>query len=184
MGTRDSMPDLSFLPADPSRWDQCPGGDALVIPIWSDIRPLRGVAGLLDWRLCGRLSQLLRDGRVSGAPREKLLLVTGRIPWKRLLVLGLGASVDFDEHAFRDGCLCGLQALRGIAARNVAIALPGRDRDAIRADHAVRTFLDVLAELDDTGAPPFERLSIIDTASATKTLAEAYRATVQQVLVH
>jgi hypothetical protein len=49
------MPITSFLPVDLLRWDRGPGGDALVVPVWSDVRPLRGAAGLLDWRLCGRL---------------------------------------------------------------------------------------------------------------------------------
>ena len=61
---------VAFLPIDLSRWDHGPGGDALVVPVWSDVRPLRGAAGLLDWRLCGRLSQMIREGRVSGAARN------------------------------------------------------------------------------------------------------------------
>jgi hypothetical protein len=75
---------IAFLPVDLGRWDRCPGGDALVVPLWTDVRPLRGAAGLLDWRLNGRLSQLLREGRVEGATGEKLLFVTSRVPWRRV----------------------------------------------------------------------------------------------------
>ena len=71
---------IAFLPVDLGRWDHCPGGDALVVPLWADVRPLRGAAGLLDWRLNGRLSQLLREGRLLGAAGEKLLFFTTLCP--------------------------------------------------------------------------------------------------------
>ena len=92
---------IAFLPVDLGRWDRCPGGDALVVPLWTDVRPLRGAAGLLDWRLNGRLSQLLREGRVEGATGEKLLFVTSRVPWRRVLTVGVGPTTSFSEDAFR-----------------------------------------------------------------------------------
>jgi hypothetical protein len=63
----------TFLPVDLHRWDRGPAADVLAVPVWSDLRPLRGAAGLLDWRLCGRLSQLLREGRLCGALGNRLL---------------------------------------------------------------------------------------------------------------
>ena len=169
-------PPIAFLPIDLSRWDHGPGGDALVVPVWSDIRPLRGAAGLLDWRLCGRLSQMIRDGRVSGAPQEKLLLVTSRVPWRRVLAVGVGVSTAFDEDAFRSTIDCSLQALRGIGAISVAMALPGRDIDLIRPDRAVRHFMAALAQSEETGGAWLERLTIIDVPSVSKVLADSFRA--------
>jgi hypothetical protein len=122
------MPITSFLPVDLLRWDRGPGGDALVVPVWSDVRPLRGAAGLLDWRLCGRLSQMLRDGKISGAAGEKLLLATGRVAWQRVLAIGLGESVAFDEGAFRAVVDCCLDTLRRIGVGSLAIAFPGSPR--------------------------------------------------------
>src|SRR5262245_66486135 len=40
--------------------------DCLVVPLFSDERPLRESAGRADWRLCGRLSEVLAEGRLSG----------------------------------------------------------------------------------------------------------------------
>ena len=166
-------PPIAFLPIDLSRWDHGSGGDALVVPVWSDIRPLRGAAGLLDWRLCGRLSQMIRDGRVSGAPQEKLLLVTNRVPWRRVLAVGVGVSTSFDEDAFRSTIDCTLQALRGIGASSIAMALPGRDIDLIRPDRAVRNFMDALAQSETPGGAWLERLTFIDAPSASKAIADA-----------
>ena len=169
------MPPLSFLSVDLVRWDHSPGGDALVVHVWSNIRPLRGATGLLDWRLCGRLSQLIRDGRVSGAPREKLLLVTGRIPWRRVLAIGVGESAAFCEETFRKAIDCSLEALRGIGAKSVAIALPGRDLDLIRPDRAIEHFVDALGQSEADGGSWLERLTVIDAPSAAKALGDAAR---------
>jgi hypothetical protein len=168
-------PPITFLPIDLFRWDHGPVGDALVVPVWSDVRPLRGAAGLLDWRLCGRLSQMIREGRVSGALHEKLLLVTNRIPWRRVLAVGVGVSTAFDEGAFRSTIDCSLQTLRGIGASSVAIALPGRDIDLIRPDQAVRHFIAALAQSEETGGAWLERLTIIDVPSVSKTLGDSFR---------
>ncbi|HEX7506404.1 MAG TPA: M17 family peptidase N-terminal domain-containing protein [Polyangia bacterium] len=167
---------VAFLPVDLSRWDHGPGGDALVVPVWSDVRPLRGATGLLDWRLCGRLSQMIREGRVSGAVHEKLLLVTNRIPWRRVLAVGVGVSTAFDEDAFRSAIDCSLQALRGIGASSIAMALPGRDIDLIRPDRAARQFMEVLAQSEQSGGAWLERLTVIDAPSASKSLGDAFRA--------
>jgi hypothetical protein len=169
-------PPIAFLPIDLSRWDHGPGGDALVVPVWSDVRPLRGAAGLLDWRLCGRLSQMIRDGRVTGAPHEKLLLVTNRVPWRRVLAVGVGLSTAFDDEAFCSAIDCSLQALRGIGASSVAMALPGRDIDLIRPDQAVRHFMIALAQSEEPGGTWLERLTFIDTPSASKLMGETSRA--------
>ena len=168
-------PPIDFLPIDLSRWDRGPGGDVLVVHVWSDVRPLRGAAGLLDWRLCGRLSQMIRQGRVTGAPREKLLLVTSRIPWRRVLAVGVGMSTAFDEDAFRSTIACSLQALRGIGAGSVAMALPGRDLDLIRPDRAVRYFMDALAQSEQPSDAWLERLTLLDVSSAFKAMGDSRR---------
>jgi hypothetical protein len=169
-------PPIAFLPLDLTRWDHGPGGDAMVVPVWSDVRPLRGAAGLLDWRLCGRLSQMIRESRVTGAPREKLLLVTSRIPWRRVLAVGVGTSTAFDEDAFRSAIDCSLQALRGIGASSVAMALPGRDIDLIRPDRAIRSFLGALARTEQEGGAWLERLTLIDVPSASKAMGDSPQA--------
>lgn len=166
---------ITFLPVDLYRWDHGPGGDALVVPLWSDIRPLRGATGLLDWRLCGRLSQMIRDGRVSGTSCEKLLLVTSRIPWRRVLAVGVGDSSAFCEDAFRATVDCSLKALRGIGARDVAIALPGRDIDLIRPDRAMGQLMDAIVQSEAASGAWLERLTIIDAHSAAKAWADASR---------
>jgi hypothetical protein len=162
------MPLTNFLPIDLQRWDRGPGGDALVVPVWSDVRPLRGAAGLLDWRLCGRLSQMIRDGKLAGTPGEKLLLVTSRVPWQRVLAVGVGESVAFDGDTFRLAVDCCLETLRRIGAKSMAISFPGRDIDIIRPDRAMRSFSEALARSETESGPWLERLTVIDAPTAAK----------------
>ena len=166
---------ISFLPIDLHRWDNGPGGDALVVPIWTDVRPLRGAAGLLDWRMCGRLSQVIREGRLAGTPGEKLLLVTNRIRWRRVLAVGVGDSKEFSSDSFCSALDCSLQALRGIGASKVAIALPGRDIDLLRPEDAVRQLIDAVAESEKGNGPWLDSVVLIDTPAASKAMGDVTR---------
>jgi leucyl aminopeptidase len=168
---------IAFLPVDLGRWDRCPGGDALVVPLWTDVRPLRGAAGLLDWRLNGRLSQLLREGRVEGATGEKLLFVTSRVPWRRVLTVGVGPTTSFSEDAFRASLGAVLDAFRGLGIQSAGLAPPGRDMDRITPERALRVLLSVAEQREEqypgTG---LNALTIIDVPLAIKAMAETVRA--------
>lgn len=163
----------TFLPMDLARWDCGPEGDALAVPVWSDVRPLRGASGLLDWRLCGGLSQIIRDGRFTGAAGEKLLLATNRLRWPRVLALGVGESSSFGDVDLREAMDCCLEALRRIGGHSLAVALPGRDIDLIRPDRAMRGFLDALTQSERAHGPWLERLTVIDATPSAKSLLSA-----------
>jgi hypothetical protein len=159
--------ELSLLPLDLARWDQAPGGDLFVVPIWSDVRPLRGAAGLLDWRLNGRLSDCLREERFAGERAERLLLPTKRIPWRAVLALGLGATRDFDEARFRDTLDCAFTVMRGLGVSTMAAALPGRESDRIQPERAVTLFREAAQDRHHVSA-----LTLLDTAPALKIMGE------------
>src|SRR4051812_45878205 len=98
---------IAFLAPELARWDALadqPGGapELLALPFFSDERPLRGAAGLADWRLCGRLSRLAQLGRIDGAVGESTLLPGMRLPFARLVLYGVGDSDQFDETRFKE----------------------------------------------------------------------------------
>jgi hypothetical protein len=65
--------------------------DALVVGLCSDVRPLGGVLGMVDWRLCGRVSTMIGNGAITGADGEKVLFPTqGRVRVPRLFLYGWG----------------------------------------------------------------------------------------------
>ena len=93
--------DLSFYPLTMEAVDQA-DAEALCLFVAADERPLTGLAGLADWRLCGRLSRMLRSGIVTGAGGEALLTPPGsRLSFKKLFVFGLGDAASEDELATR-----------------------------------------------------------------------------------
>jgi hypothetical protein len=77
--------------------------DVLVTPFFACDRPVRGPAALADWRLCGRLSDHVQRGELTGAQGEAALLPTGgRMRAPLLLAMGLGPRSDFGEETLRE----------------------------------------------------------------------------------
>src|SRR5262245_60247786 len=72
---------------------------ALVL-VHQDIRPLKGQAGMIDWRMNGHLSELLLKERFQGHLGEALLMPTrGRIPATELMILGLGQQHELNDQS-------------------------------------------------------------------------------------
>ncbi len=101
--------------------------DLGLIPVFSDERPLLGLAGLIDWRTSGRLSALIRDGLCSNEVGEQVLtLGDRRLPVDRLVVMGLGRREDFDAAGARSAAQRLVDTAVALRARGVLIALPSR----------------------------------------------------------
>jgi len=158
--------DVRFVPLDLWRIDalRC---EAIVLPFFSDERPLRGAPGLCDWRLCGRLSALLQRERVTGAFGE-VTLVPGRprLPFDKLLLFGAGASTDFDAVRFDLLTARILVTLDGLLLKNLALALPGRSTGRVSPADAIRWFLS--AEID---RHDLDEVIILDELDAQKQMA-------------
>lgn len=153
-----------------SRWDEVEDG-SLLLTFFADERPLRGAAGLADWRLCGRLSRLIQRGKLSGADGEKLLLPPGRrLPFRSILLFGLGASRGFNEDSYR----AQVRWIREVADRagigDYALQPPGRATGLIGARRALELWLEE-AEADGREA----EVAIIDNQSGQKDMAEILR---------
>ena len=70
-------------------------GDAtsrvLICSIYEDQRPLKGTAGVLDWRLRGFLSRFLKGGRINGKRNELVYIpFEHHGTMRHLLLVGLG----------------------------------------------------------------------------------------------
>lgn len=69
--------------------------DVLVLTAFADERPLAGLAGLVDWRLRGALSEWLLSGFATGQVNERVLYPTrGRLSQRFVLMMGLGARAQ------------------------------------------------------------------------------------------
>jgi hypothetical protein len=65
---------------------------ALIVGFFEDVRPLKGLAGELDWLLCGSLSSLIIKNKLRGVLGELALLTSrGKVPAAKIFMLGLGS---------------------------------------------------------------------------------------------
>jgi hypothetical protein len=93
--------------------------DALVVGFFKDVRPLKGLAGRLDWLLCGSLSRLLLENRLRGSLGDVALLTAqGKVPAPKIFLVGFGARSEFS--------LAALRTAAGTAAASAAGAGVGR----------------------------------------------------------
>ncbi len=116
--------------------------EILACTVWTDVRPLHGVAGLCDWRLAGGLSALLRSAFMTGKSGEVVMLPgKPRLTFDKLLVFGAGARSEFGEDAFRKTILHMLDVMDGLGARVAVAELPGRPDELIAAERAADILL-------------------------------------------
>ena len=76
-------------------------GEVVAAFFFEDERPLRGPAALLDWRLNGRLTELLAQGRASGASGEHVLVANnGKLGSGAALFCGAGKGRELEADAY------------------------------------------------------------------------------------
>jgi cytosol aminopeptidase family protein len=164
---------VSFLPPDLARWDQAASGDLVAAGFYQDVRPLRGAAGLLDWRFDGRLSALIVAGGMTGALGEQLLMPSNRrLPWRLMLAVGLGPSAELDEPRAAQAMQRVLGTMRGMGLARLTLALPGREGERLGARRALQLFLD---ETEKILPGVLEEITLIESPAGQKELGDAVR---------
>jgi hypothetical protein len=128
--------ELSYYPLTMEALDQA-DAEALCLFVSEDERPLTGLSGLVDWRLSGRLSRMIRAGLVIGAAGEALLTPPGmRLAFRKLFVFGLGAARTDEELAGR--LADALRRLAQAGVKDAALQLPAR----LAPEIGVRTLME------------------------------------------
>lgn len=159
---------LSVLPLDLARWDES-ARDALVLPVFKDDRPLRGAAGLADWRLCGRLSRLVKSNRATAEAGETLLFPPGRrLPFSRILWFGLGDARGYSDERFRRDLARIVEVVTAAGAADWALQAPGRASGLIGARRAVEIMLEQDTLLD-------QPVTLLEDPAGQKDIAELLR---------
>jgi Cytosol aminopeptidase family, N-terminal domain len=160
--------ELSYYPLTMEALDQA-DAEALCLFVSEDERPLTGLAGLVDWRLSGRLSRMIRAGLVIGAEGEALLTPPGmRLAFKKLFLFGLGSARSDELLAAK--LSDALRRLAQAGVKDAALQLPAR----LSPEIGVRTLKDgdgtllralvftpepakLVTSLSSSGAPAVER---------------------------
>ena len=118
--------------------------EALGVFCWSDLRPLAGVAGFLDWRLCGALSRALISEQFRGDVNESMLMpVQSRLHLQRVFVFGLGQIREFNRERAVEVCGAAIDVLVKAGVEKICLAVPTHRPDPSKA----LTFLNVIDEI-------------------------------------
>lgn len=121
--------------------------DLGVVPVFSDERPLLGLAGLIDWRGSGCLSTIVRSGFCSSALREQVLLPCDRrLPVDRLVLVGLGPREHYDEARARALAEQSVRVALGLGSPTVLIALPAHGMDRTLTEVAFQALVATIHE--------------------------------------
>jgi hypothetical protein len=103
--------------------------DALVVGFFEDVRPLKGLAGQLDWLMCGSLSRLLIENKLRGSIGDVALLTSrGKVPAPKIFLVGLGPKAGFSARTMRTVVKTAAASVAGAGVTNAALEffqLPG-----------------------------------------------------------
>lgn len=135
---------LSSLPID-----EVPGQVALAT-FFEDVRPLKGSTSLIDWRLNGRLSDLILKGRISGHYKESLIMPSqGRLATKDIFLFGLGPSDGVSEKKLEDGFSVLIDKLALLKSPDVIVSFGDLSKDFMGWRAMLRSFMNSLAAKHD-----------------------------------
>ncbi|MCC7386656.1 MAG: hypothetical protein IT384_32765 [Deltaproteobacteria bacterium] len=167
------MVQVEIRPSKPERLDSL-DVDALVVPLYAQRAQPRGAAGLVDWRLCGRIAGLLRSERFKAAAGETVLMSgLGRLGAKRVFLFGLGAPRDRTRAELNLEVATMVKVLSEARVDDVALA-PVEAPDGSPASR--RALLSAYLAAPAWSTAAFSRLVLLDADGALGEDADALRA--------
>jgi|GEM_PF-5502956 len=105
-------------------------GDAVLLFHYSDVRPLEGALGLLDWRCNAVVSRLLKKKRdLFEYGSLSILAPQGKIPSSKVLITGLGPRGSFDADLRREILRISLLGARKVGGSKIALDTGILERD-------------------------------------------------------
>lgn len=135
---------LSSLPID-----EVPGEVALAT-FFEDVRPLKGSTSLIDWRLNGRLSDLILQGKISGHFSESLIMPSqGRLSAREIFLFGLGRSKELTETRYEEGFSVLISKLARLKSGEVVVSFGDLAKDFMGWRSLLRNFMNSLTSRDE-----------------------------------
>jgi leucyl aminopeptidase len=100
--------------------------DALIVNLFEGVTSPGGATGAVDRALGGLISEAIRAGDFRGDFMETCVLYTGgRIPARKVVVVGLGTPEKFDYRRVRQVSAAAARAARKSGARSIATIVHG-----------------------------------------------------------
>ena len=119
--------------------------EILVLGIFQNVRPLKGLVGDVDWIHQGVLSHLILDGKISGRARESTLLATQhKLPASKVLVMGLGKLEEFSMRRLQRAYENTLDKLIQLQAKHCVMELFGLLECPFGSSESLMVLLEVI----------------------------------------
>jgi hypothetical protein len=128
-----------------------PKHKCLVLGIFSDEKPPRGICGFIDWRLNGMISREIKQGKITGDFMEKILMpFPQRIGTEMLFLFGMGKLSDTNYDRVYTAAHHIARTVDTMLINNFSFDLPGEGRSDLNTAGTVETmitgFFDFLSE--------------------------------------
>jgi hypothetical protein len=136
---------LSTEPADTVK-QKC-----LVLGVFADEKPPRGICGFVDWRLNGYISREIKQGNISGKLAEKILVpAPPRLNAELLMICGMGNASKFTTEQMERFAYLTIESVDKLLLDDFSLELPGPNRVNLPladvAEATARGFYDYLAQ--------------------------------------
>jgi hypothetical protein len=142
-----------------------PKHKCLAIGIFADEKPPRGICGFIDWRLNGLISKEIKQGRIGGEFKEKIIIpFLPRIGSEILLLFGLGNVSDINYDKIYNAAYLVAQTVDGMALDSFAFDLYGEGRLSLVTSNIVEA---AVTGIFDFLSSDIEKLSRMKTCAVT-----------------
>jgi len=104
----------------------------LVLGVFSDEKPPRGICGLMDWRLNGMISREIKQRHITGEFKERVAMpYPDRVGSELLLLYGMGALSDLSYDRIYNAAYDIADTMNKIKIWDFAFDLPGEGRSTL-----------------------------------------------------
>ena len=151
--------------------------DSIALGIFEDERPLKGTAGLVDWRLHGRLSRLLLSSFVTGQFMESCLTPAGdHLPMDKVILFGQGSLEALDARRFTQVAEEILSTLGRIGSTHFAWSIWDLTRGRLAPEEAAGIlYRQFLAENEGRQDHPLKSVTCIEHGPWGRAIQDAFR---------
>lgn len=142
-----------------------PKHKCLALGIFADEKPPRGICGFVDWRLNGMVSREIKNGRISGAFEEKIVIpFPRRIGAEMLLLFGLGHVHDITYDKIYNAAYLVTKAVDGMGLQCFAFDLYGEGRFNLATSNIAEA---MITGIFDFLSSDIEKLSMMEASILT-----------------
>ena len=117
--------------------------DLLVVNIFAGLKTPGGATAVVDQKLSGAITGLIKSGEITGKLAEVNLIHTqGKLPATQVLVVGLGDAAEFTLDKARRAAAAGLTEAKRIKAKQVATIVHGAGAGGLTLPNAAQALVE------------------------------------------